>query len=144
MDDSHLYSEWNFSRPKLLKKKNRLRIWWNGRKNTTDYKWCKRFTGEHENKGDDEVSGRSKTKTSSHVADVKEFLARCRRIAIREIVDSTDCSCWTVLSVVHDQINMGRVCAWWIPKLLNGEQKRPRVECCGRILTRYERQGDNS
>ena len=112
-------------------------------KKTAVYKWFKRFEDGRENLLDDERSGRPITKTLSHVAAIKELLDRDRRITIRDIVDRTDCSYGAVSMIIHDQLNMRRVCARWIPKMLNDEQKRLRVERCDQFLKRYESEGEN-
>jgi len=93
-------------------------------KKTVIYKWYNRFQEGRENIGDDARSGRPASKTSSHVAAVKELLDKDRRITIREIVDRTDCGYGTVFKIIHDQLNMRRICARWIPKMLTDDQKR--------------------
>ena len=50
----------------------------------------------------------------------------------------------TVTGIIHNQLDMRRICARWIPKLLNTDQKRLRVECCGQLLKRFEREGESS
>ena len=39
-------------------------------------------------------------------------------------------------------MNMRRICARWIPKMLNTDQKRLRVECSEQLLKRFEREGE--
>lgn len=99
-------------------------------KKTAVYKWYKRFKDGRNDIEDDARTGRPVTKTSSDVADVKELLDKDRRITIREIVDRTSCSYGTVFNIIHDTLNMRRVCARWIPKLLTDDQKRLRVDSC--------------
>ena len=40
----------------------------------------------------------------------------------------------------NNQLNMRQICARWIPKMLNTDQKRLRVECCEQLLKRLERE----
>lgn len=104
--------------------------------------WYKCFEGGRENIKDDQRSGRPSVVTSSHVAAVKQLLDNDRRITIRDIVAKTDYSYGTVSGIIHNQLNMRRICARWIPKMLNTDQKRLRVECCEQLLKRFEREGE--
>ena len=104
--------------------------------------WYKRFEEGRENIKDDQRSGRPSVVTSSHVAAVKQLLDNDRRITIRDIVAKTDNSYGTVSGIIHNQLNMRRICARWIPKMLNTDQKRLRVECCEQLLKRFEREGE--
>lgn len=104
--------------------------------------WYKRFEEGRENIKDDQRSGRPSVVTSSHVAAVKQLLDNDRRITIRDIVAKTDYSYGTVSGIIHNQLNMRRICARWIPKMLNTDQKRLRVECCEQLLKRFEREGE--
>ena len=56
------------------------------------------------------------------------------------IVAKTDYNYGTVSGIIHNQLNMRRICARWIPKMLNTDQKRLRVECCEQLLKRLERE----
>ena len=104
--------------------------------------WYKRFEESRENIKDDQRTGRPSVVTSSHVAAVKQLLDNDQRITIRDIVAKTDYSYGTVSGIIHNQLNMRRICARWIPKMLNTDQKRLRVECCEQLLKRFEREGE--
>ena len=103
--------------------------------------WYKRFEEGRESIKDDQRSGRPSVVTSSHVAAVKQLLDNDRRITISDIVAKTDYSYGTASGIIHNQLNMRRICARWIPKMLNTDQKRSRVECCEQLLKRFERDG---
>ena len=113
-------------------------------KNATVYMWYKRFEEGKENIKDDQRSGRPSVVTSSHIAAVKQLLDNDRRITIRDILAKTDYSYGTVSGIIHNQLNMRRYCARWIPKMLNTGRKRLRVECCEQLLKRFEREGESS
>ena len=104
--------------------------------------WYKCFEEGRENINDDQRSGRPSVVTSSHVAAGKQLLDNDRRITIRAIVAKTDYSYGTVSGIIYDRLNMRRICASWIPKMLNTDQKRLRVECCKQLLKRFEREGE--
>jgi hypothetical protein len=86
------------------------------------YKWYARFLGGQQSIHDDKLSGRPNV-TSNHVAVIEELLDNDRRITIREIHERSDCSIGTVHRIIHDELNMRRLCARWIPKMLTDEQK---------------------
>ena len=111
-------------------------------KNAAVYTY-KRFEEGKENIKDDQRSGRPSVVTSSHVAAVKQLLDNDRRITIRDIVAKTDYSYGTVSGIIHNQLNMRRICARWIPEMLNTGRKRLRAECCEQLLKRFEREGEN-
>ena len=75
------------------------------------YMWYKRFEEGKENIKDDQRSGRQSVVTSSNVAAVKQLLDNDRRITIRDIVAKTDYSYSTVSGIIHNQLNMRRICA---------------------------------
>ena len=77
--------------------------------------WYKRFEEGGENIKDDQRSGRPSVVTSSHVAAVKQLLDNDRRITIRDIVANTEYSYGTMSGIIHNQLNMRRTCARWIP-----------------------------
>ena len=137
---SHFAYEMDFQNQKLLTCTER--IWGKGHEKTAVYMWYKRFEEGRENIKDDQHSGRPRVVTSSHVAAVKHLLDNDRRITIRDIVAKTDYSYGTVSGIIHNQLNMRRICARWIPEMLNTDQKRLRVECCEQLLKRFEREGE--
>lgn len=110
-------------------------------KKTAMYKWYARFLGGQQSIHDDKRSGRPNV-TSNHVAVIKELLDNDRRITIREIHERSDCSIGTVHRIIHDELNMRRLCARWIPKMLTDEQKVERVRCCNQFLRRFHREGE--
>ena len=69
-------------------------------KKTAIYKWFKRFKEGREALTDDEPSGRPVTLT--HVAVIKEFLNKDRRITLRELLSRTDCSYGQVFNIIHN------------------------------------------
>ena len=110
-------------------------------KKTAIYKWYKRFEEGRESLTDDERSGRPGTLTSSDVTVIQELLNKDRRITLRELAVRTDCSYGKVFNIVHEQLNMRRISARWIPKMITDDQKQMRKESCKRILGRFQREG---
>ncbi len=53
-----------------------------------------------------------------------------RRLTVREIAELLDISVGSAHTILKDKLNMSRVCARWIPRLLTPEQKQNRVDVC--------------
>ena len=55
-----------------------------------------------------------------------------------------DCSVGTVHTIIiHKNLNMRRLCARWIPKMLSECQKAQRAESCRHFVQRFEREREN-
>ena len=92
---------------------------------------------------DDQRSGRPTSITSQKVQEIKELLDKDRRITIREVSQQVDCSVGTVHTIILENLNMRRLCARWIPKMLSECQKAQRVESCQRFVQRFEWEGED-
>ena len=104
--------------------------------------WFSRFVDGRKSTHDDKRSGRPKTVTSNHVTVIKSLLDKDRRITISEIHNRTDCSMGTIHYIIHTELNMRRLCARWIPKMLTDEQKMERVRCCEQFLRQFHTEGE--
>ena len=91
---------------------------------------------------DEQRSGRSTSITSQKVQEIKE-LDKDRRITVREVSQATDCSVGTVHTIIHETLNMRRLCARWIPKMLSECQEAQRVESCRHFVQRFEQEGED-
>ena len=112
-------------------------------KRTAFHKWYSRYENGYESVMDDQRSGRPTSITSQKVQEIKELLDKDRRITIREVSQRVDCSVGTVHTIIHENLNMRRLCARWIPKMLSECQKAQRVESCQRFVQRLEREGED-
>ena len=112
-------------------------------KRTALHKWYSRYENGYESVMDDQRSGRPTSITSQKVQEIKELLDKDRRITVREVSQRIDCSVGTVHTIIHENLNMRRLCARWIPKMLSECQKAQRVESCKRFVQRFEREGED-
>ena len=62
---------------------------------------------------------------------------------VREVSQRVDCSVGTVHTIIHENLNMRRLFARWIPKILSECQKAQRVESCRRFVNRFQREGED-
>ena len=112
-------------------------------KRTALHKWYSRYENGYESVMDEQRSGRPTSITSQKVQEIKELLDKDRRITVREVSQRVDYSVGTVHTIIHENLNMRRLCARWIPKMLSEFQKVQRVESCRRFVQRFEPEGEH-
>ena len=112
-------------------------------KRTALHKWYSRYENGYESVMKEQRSGRLTSIMSQKVQEIKELLDKDRRITVREVSQRVDCSVGTVHTIIHDNLNMRRLCARWILKMLSECQKTQRVESCRRFVQRFEREGED-
>ena len=64
--------------------------------------------------------------TEINVAKIKELVLSDRRMTIKELVNETSLSYGTVWTILHEHLNMTKVSARWVPRLLTEEMKAER------------------
>ena len=112
-------------------------------KRTALHKWYSRYESGYESVMDDQRSECPTSITSQKVQEIKELLDKDRHITVREVSQRVDCSVGTVHTIIHENLNMRRLCARWIPKMLSECQKAQRVESCQRFVQRFEQEGED-
>ena len=102
-------------------------------KRTTLHKWYSRYENGYESVMDEQRSGRPTSIMSQKVQKIKELLDKDRHIFSQGV----DCSVGTVHTIIHENLNMRRLCARWIPKMLSECQKLKGfgadLVCIGRL-----------
>lgn len=114
----------------------------NAPRKTAVYKWYNRFENGTESVKDSVRPGRPLVTSSAVTLEIRNLLDLDRRITVREISNKLDLSVGCIHRVIREDLNMRRLCARWIPKMLTEEQKARRVSSCVSFLTRVEREGD--
>ena len=110
---------------------------------TVVYKWHERFREGRSSVLDDERTGPpTSTVTVGNAALVKDLLNNDRRFTVRCIAEELSLSYYTVQRILTDELNMSKVAARWVPRILTDENKQRRVECSQEFLNRYATQGD--
>lgn len=100
--------------------------------------WSKLFRWGRESLEDDPRAGGPKTVTTNENASlVERVVMEDRRLKAKEIAAQTGISKTSVLRILHQQLNMSKVSARWVPKILNAVQKQRRVDCCKTFLELY-------
>ena len=89
---------------------------------------------------DDTRPGRPKTSvTKANIAAaVKNVVEQDARLSVRDIASCTGISEGSVQTVLKTRLDLGKVCARWVPHLLTEEQKTQRLKCARELLKTYK------
>jgi transposase len=88
------------------------------------FEWHKQFSEGRESTEDDQRPGRPVSiSTPQKVAQINEIVRKDRRVSIRMIAETVNADKETVRKILHDELNMKKVCAKLVPKNLTPEQK---------------------
>jgi [histone H3]-lysine36 N-dimethyltransferase SETMAR len=63
------------------------------------------------------------------IAKIEKLVAGDRKLKLRELADMVNISSERVYNILHNHLNMRKLCARWVPRVLTNDQKRERVEC---------------
>ena len=104
---------------------------------STVKKWCANFKRGDFSSDNGERCGRPvSVSTPEKVDQVHDLILSNRRISLQEIADIVHISKERVGSIIHDQLDMRKLSAKWIPKCLNVDEKRKRVTS-SQVILRY-------
>ena len=108
-------------------------------KRSTVYEWVAKFKDGRTSLEDKPRPGRPLSSfTPENVVKVKACIMEDRRITIREISETLELNAFTVHQIIHQELDMRKLTARWVPRLLNEDQKKKRLEICQNLLTRAE------
>lgn len=106
-------------------------------------RWHKEFKDGRETVEDKDRSGRPSTSSSDeNVSKVKELLESDHRLSLRLIAEELNMCKSTVHNIVTENLNMRKVCAKLVPKVLSDEQKQRRVDVCREMVEVVEGEAD--
>ena len=102
---------------------------------TQYYEWFKRFKVGRMSVGEDPRPGRPSTATDDdHVERVLAVIRGSRRLTIREVADEVEISIGSCHKIFTEKLQMRRVSARFVPRLLTDDQKENRVEISQELL----------
>ena len=79
--------------------------------------------------------GRPKTVTTPDIIDqIHELILEDRRISAKSIAEQLGTSHERVGSIIHEDLDMRKLSAKWVPKCLNADQKRQRCQSSEQLL----------
>ena len=100
--------------------------------------WCASFKHGRTSTEDDHRSGRPCEVTSQEIVDsVLDTVMQDRRTTIRQIAQTCGISKSTVERILHEKLNLNKVSARWVPRMLTADQKRRRVQVSQELLVEY-------
>ena len=106
-------------------------------------KWKREFAQGMESVQDLARAGRPRTMaTATNAAKVEEMVMANRRMTVQEISEGLNISHGSVLTILHDHLNMTKVSSRWVPKKLTDDQKACRVNISEECLRRYQEEGE--
>ena len=89
--------------------------------------WYKRFKDGRTSVDDDERSGRPSTSTApENIAKVRQAILADRRQTIHDVCEIVGISYGTVQRILADNLNMRRISARFVPKLLSDDLRALR------------------
>ena len=93
---------------------------------------------------DDPRLGRKVTiSTNKRIAAIEEYVMKDRRITVRQVGENFDIGYGTAQDIMTNVLEIRRVCARWVPRLLVPEQKTVRVQICTELQQRLSDEGDS-
>lgn len=110
----------------------------------TVVKWRRRFQCGQTSLEDDARSGRPSLSEEAGIAEQVEALVLAdRRITVEGIVQTVHISHGSVCNILHNDLNMTKVAARWVPRLLTPMQKERRKESAMEMLQQCQTDPDN-
>jgi len=108
---------------------------------TRAFEWHKWLSERREKIDDDEHSGRpNKSNTDENIENINEIVRNERQLSIRMIANMVHIDKETFRQILHDQLNMKKVCVKMVPKNLTQDQKDNRKVIFSEILQRLNEQ----
>jgi hypothetical protein len=105
--------------------------------------WYRRFKDGQTSVDDNKHSGRPSTSTTpENLAKVRKAILADRRRTIHDVCEIVGLSYGTVQRILADSLNMRRISAKFVPRLLSDDQKALRVSVC-RELKQQARDNPN-
>ena len=77
--------------------------------------------------------------TPEIIVQIHELILEDRRISAKSIAEQLGISLDWVGSIIHEDLDMRKLSAKWVPKCLNADQKRQRCQSSEQILESFRR-----
>lgn len=109
-------------------------------KRRTVFKWVNRFRSGRESVNDDAQERRSTTsRIDENVKRVYDLMMSDHRITTRMIAAQLGISRGSVQIILKENLNMWKLYAKFVPKVVSEERKQRRVACCKDYRRRVKR-----
>jgi len=102
--------------------------------------WVAQFKSGDFSTCDAPCPGRPKTVTTPEIIDqIHELILEDRRISAKSIAEQLGISRERSGSIIHEDLDMRKVSAKWVPKCLNADKKRQRCQSSEQLLEFFRR-----
>ena len=81
--------------------------------------------------------------TLENVAAVKKLVRGSRRITNKEIEETLKISAWNVNKILHEHLQLRKLCTLCLTHILSDKQKANRVDWCKRMLLKFKSGGSS-
>ncbi|CAF3218993.1 unnamed protein product [Rotaria sp. Silwood2] len=105
----------------------------------TVFNWFREFQGDNFIVQDAPRSGRPSTSVNEQTIDaVRKIIEDDPRSTYQQIENILGISSTAINSIIHDYLNLRKVCARWVPHKLTDDQKQLRIQFCHHSLKMFE------
>ena len=106
----------------------------------TIYFWINEFKRGRTRTEDEARSGRPvEVTTPEMIAKIHRIVMDDRRMKVRDIAEIVGISVDRVHNILHEKLEMKKLCARWVPRLLTIDQKRKRHDISQQCLSKLKR-----
>jgi transposase len=110
---------------------------------STIKKWAAEFKRGRTGLEDDLREGRSKSASTPEIIEqVHDMLLDDRRMKVREIAETIGISEGSLGYILREELDMKKLCARWVPRLLTADQKRTCIKISEQCLERFNKKTD--
>jgi histone-lysine N-methyltransferase SETMAR len=103
-------------------------------------RWAVEFKRGRTSLEDDGREGHPKSATTPEIIEqVYDMVLDDRRMKVHEIAETICIFRICVGYILHEELDMKKLCARWVPRLLTADQKRTRMKISGQCLERFSK-----
>jgi [histone H3]-lysine36 N-dimethyltransferase SETMAR len=107
-------------------------------------RWCREFKCGRQSCTDEHAGGAPTiVTTQENVKKIHDLVLQDRRVTIRQIVEDTGLSYHVIYNIITAKLDMKKLSARWVPRMLTEAHKQTRNDVCSRLLTRYRQDKEN-
>jgi len=81
--------------------------------------------------------------TQEIIDQIHELILEDRQISVKSVAEELGISCERVGSIIHEDLEMRKLSAKWVPKCVNADQKHQRCQSSEQILEFFRRDPNN-